>query len=76
MILEQPIESLSDIPPEIRGTLSEDLLSFVARGTIDSYRANEQGVPSVIGEGDQSDHRSDGPNGRKPCQTLIERGLL
>ena len=30
MILEQPIESLSDIPPEVRGTLSEDLLSFVA----------------------------------------------
>lgn len=50
MILEQLIESLSDIPPEIRGTLSEDFLSFVARRTIDSHRANEQGVPSVIGE--------------------------
>lgn len=51
MILERLIESLPDIPLEIRGTLSEDLLSFVARRTIDSYRANEEGVPSVIGEG-------------------------
>lgn len=75
MILERLIESLPDIPSEIRGTLSEDLLSFVARRTIDSYRANEEGCPLSLAKGDQSDHGPDGPNSRESCQTLIERLL-
>jgi hypothetical protein len=66
MMLEQPTESLSDIPLEIdpRSIFLE--LSFVARRT----RENEQGVPLSLADSDHSDPGQMVLNSRERGQTL------
>jgi hypothetical protein len=76
MILRQPMESLSDISPEIRGTPIEDRLASLAWKNIVSYRVNEQWVPfdvtGGVGPVSSSSRRS---CSREPDHTLTGRLL-